>query len=55
MHREGNAMTTMSLEMKETDRLKVMVMLAGVKDGAPFVEVRQGAIPYERIVYKPPA
>jgi uncharacterized protein (DUF608 family) len=25
----------------------------GVRDGAPFVEVRHGSIPYERIVYRP--
>ncbi|MFO7696642.1 MAG: GH116 family glycosyl hydrolase [Anaerolineae bacterium] len=27
----------------------------GLRDGAPFVEVRQGTIPYEQIVYDPPA
>jgi hypothetical protein len=27
----------------------------GVRDGAPFVEVRHGTIPYERIAYEPPA
>jgi len=27
----------------------------GVKDGEPFLEVRHGTIPYERIVYEPPA
>lgn len=37
MHREGNIMSTMALKMNETDRLKVMAMLTGVKDGAPKV------------------
>jgi hypothetical protein len=27
----------------------------GVVNGGPFVEVRHGTIPYERIVYQPPA
>jgi hypothetical protein len=27
----------------------------GVQDGEPFVNVRQGTIPYKRIVYEPPA
>jgi hypothetical protein len=27
----------------------------GLCDGEPFVEVRQGTIPYERIIYDPPA
>jgi hypothetical protein len=26
---------------------------AGVRDGTPFVEVRRGTIPYERLVYEP--